>query len=98
MTLAQFLTGYATVSAVMSVVTFAAYGIDKQQAIRAGRRISERRLHQFALWCGWPGAWLGQQVFRHKTQKKSFRIVFWLIVLLHIAGLIAAAVYWPQAR
>ncbi|WP_147463771.1 DUF1294 domain-containing protein, partial [Pseudomonas amygdali] len=32
---------------------------------------------------GWPGALLAQQVFRHKTRKVSFQIVFWLIVLAH---------------
>jgi uncharacterized membrane protein YsdA (DUF1294 family) len=33
---------------------------------------------------GWlAGALLAQQVFRHKTRKVSFQLVFWLIVMLH---------------
>ncbi|MGV8663884.1 DUF1294 domain-containing protein, partial [Pseudomonas aeruginosa] len=32
---------------------------------------------------GWPGALVAQQVFRHKTRKLSFQLVFWGIVLLH---------------
>ncbi|WP_153605141.1 DUF1294 domain-containing protein, partial [Pseudomonas aeruginosa] len=41
------------------------------------------RLHLFELLGGWPGALVAQQVFRHKTRKLSFQLVFWGIVLLH---------------
>ncbi len=41
------------------------------------------RLHLLELLGGWPGAFLAQQVFRHKTRKLSFQLVFWGIVLLH---------------
>ncbi|QDU97629.1 DUF1294 domain-containing protein [Lignipirellula cremea] len=78
------LAGYVLVSAVMSVVTFAAYGLDKRWAQRQKRRIPEKRLHMFALLGGWPGAWAGQQYFRHKTQKGAFLLVFRLTVLLHL--------------
>ena len=80
---------YAGISLVMSVVAFATYGIDKRQARAGGRRISEARLHVLALLGGWPGAWLGQQVFRHKTQKLAFRLIFWSIVLLHVTFVVA---------
>jgi len=32
---------------------------------------------------GWPGALLAQQLFRHKTRKLSYQLLFWAIVLLH---------------
>jgi uncharacterized membrane protein YsdA (DUF1294 family) len=51
--------------------------------------VSERTLHLMAFLGGWPGAYLGQRQFRHKTQKMSFRIVFWILVVLHV-GLVAA--------
>jgi|GEM_PF-958297 len=70
---------------VMSGVTFAAYGWDKHQAVAGGRRVPERTLHILAFMGGWPGAWMGQKRFRHKTKKLSFLIVFWCIVLLHLA-------------
>jgi uncharacterized membrane protein YsdA (DUF1294 family) len=35
---------------------------------------------------GWPGALLAQQVFRHKTRKLSYQVVFWTIVVLHAVG------------
>jgi len=41
---------------------------------------------------GWPGALMGQRRFRHKTQKLSFRIVFWLTMLLHM-GIMATVAY-----
>jgi uncharacterized membrane protein YsdA (DUF1294 family) len=75
------------VYAVASVITFAAYGLDKSAAARGGRRISERTLHVLAFAGGWPGALAGQRVFRHKTQKLSFRVVLWAIVALHVAAL-----------
>ena len=33
---------------------------------------------------GWPGAWWAQQRLRHKTQKRPFLIVFWLVVAAHL--------------
>ena len=75
---------YLSLVAVMSCASFAAYGFDKRRAVQGGRRIPERTLHLLAFLGGWPGALLGQRRFRHKTQKVSFLIVFWLMVLLHV--------------
>ncbi|PLK87111.1 DUF1294 domain-containing protein, partial [Klebsiella pneumoniae] len=36
---------------------------------------------------GWPGAILGQQCFRHKTQKQPFRRWFFVSVALNVAAL-----------
>jgi uncharacterized membrane protein YsdA (DUF1294 family) len=94
MTATHFAIGYLTVTAAVSLVTFAAYGIDKRNAVLQRRRIPEKRLHQLALLGGWPGAWIGQQFFRHKTQKTRFRIVFWLTVVLHVGLIIAAVWQW----
>jgi uncharacterized membrane protein YsdA (DUF1294 family) len=80
---------YLLVVAVMSLICFIAYGWDKHRAVNGGRRVSERTLHLLAFLGGWPGAYLGQRQFRHKTQKTSFRIVFWILVVLHV-GLVAA--------
>lgn len=77
---------------VMSVATFAAYGIDKRRAGQGGRRIAEQTLQTLALMGGWPGALLAQQQFRHKTQKVAFQVVFWLMVLLHV-GIVSAVGY-----
>ena len=74
-----------------SVVCFAAYGLDKRRAANGSRRISEQTLHILALLGGWPGALLGQRQFRHKTHKLSFLIVFWCVVVLHVAVVGTAA-------
>ena len=70
----------------MSLVTFAAYGIDKRRAQRGLRRIPESRLHALALLGGWPGAYLGRLRFLHKTRKLGFSLVLHAIALLHVAG------------
>jgi uncharacterized membrane protein YsdA (DUF1294 family) len=67
-----------------SVVCFLAYGLDKRRASAERFRISEATLHWLAFLGGWPGGYIGQQTFRHKTQKVSFLLVFWLIVSLHL--------------
>jgi len=85
---------YLAWSAVFSVITFLAYGWDKRQARRGGRRISEKRLHQLELLGGWPGALIGQKCFRHKTVKASYRWVFFGIVALHLVTLTALAYLW----
>jgi len=75
----------------MNVIAFVFYGYDKRQAIRNRQRVPEVILHLLALLGGTPGALLGQLVFRHKTKKIRFRIIFLAIVLLQ-AG--AGYCYW----
>lgn len=70
---------------VMSVVSFTAYGMDKARADRGRWRISEATLHGLDLLCGFPGGFLGQRIFRHKTRKTRFQIIFWLTVAAHAA-------------
>lgn len=67
-----------------SILTFTLYGWDKRQARRDKRRIQEKTLHRLAAFGGWPGAILGQQYFRHKTVKASFRLKSGLILGVHL--------------
>ncbi|WP_431480946.1 DUF1294 domain-containing protein [Pseudomonas thivervalensis] len=68
---------------VVSVVAFLLYWSDKRKARLDAWRTPENVLHALELAGGWPGALLAQQLFRHKTRKVSFQVVFWFIVLLH---------------
>jgi len=68
---------------VVSVVAFVLYWSDKRKAQTARWRTPENVLHALEAAGGWPGALLAQQLFRHKTRKVSFQLVFWLIVLAH---------------
>lgn len=72
------------VYSVMSGVTFGLYRLDKNRAIRGEWRISESTLHLCEFFGGWAGGLLAQQIIRHKNQKLSFQIVFWLIVSSHL--------------
>lgn len=71
-----------------SGVTFGLYAIDKSAARNGQWRIRESTLNTLALLGGWPGALLAQRIFRHKSRKISFQIVFWLAVLLN-SGVVA---------
>lgn len=75
--------------AVMSVVSFAMYAVDKSAAQRGAWRTAESTLHLMELAGGWPGAFVAQRLFRHKTSKKAFQVVFWLAVTAN-----CAALYW----
>jgi uncharacterized membrane protein YsdA (DUF1294 family) len=79
-----------------NVVAFIAYAIDKAAAQRGLWRISEKTLHLFALAGGWPGAWIAQQSFRHKTKKSEFRTVFWVTVVANCIAL--AYLYTPAGQ
>ena len=83
---------YLIVVVAMSLVCFFAYGLDKRQSRNGGRRVPERILHLMEFLGGWPGALLGQRQFRHKTKKVRYRIVFWLLVVVHV-GIISAVAY-----
>ncbi|MEO5664344.1 MAG: DUF1294 domain-containing protein [Nocardioides sp.] len=77
-----------------SAVAFVMYGADKSAAERGRWRTSESTLHTLALIGGWPGALVGQQVFRHKTTKRPFRTIFWFTV---IANCVAFAWFVHEA-
>ncbi|QPG06807.1 DUF1294 domain-containing protein [Salinimonas marina] len=70
------LTLVALLYSVMSLITFIWYWRDKRASIGEKWRVPELTLHMMALLGGWPGACVAQQVFRHKTQKRTFRVVF----------------------
>jgi uncharacterized membrane protein YsdA (DUF1294 family) len=69
----------------LSLFTFLLYWVDKRNAIKDRRRVSEKTLQVFSLLGGWPGALLAQQTFRHKTQKRPFILVLWLGILINTA-------------
>ena len=71
----------------VSLVLFVMYWIDKRAAKRGAQRTAENTLHLFELCCGWPGALMAQQIFRHKTRKGRFQFVFWLAVLVNVGAL-----------
>lgn len=67
----------------ISVFAFFAYRSDKRAAESGEWRIPESTLHLLGMLGGWPGAFLAQRRYRHKTGKVSFQVVFWLVVFAH---------------
>jgi uncharacterized membrane protein YsdA (DUF1294 family) len=81
---------------IMSGVTIGYYGLDKHRAANGGWRVPERTLHTLELLGGWPGALVGQQLFKHKRHKTSFMLIFWGIVVLHVGAW--ALIVWLRIK
>lgn len=68
----------------INLSTFLLYGYDKVIARTEKLRVPELNLQALALLGGSPAALLAQKLFRHKTIKGSFQIVYWLIVAVQV--------------
>lgn len=67
------------------------YATDKNLAETRRMRVPENLLLLLALLFGSLGAWLGMQIFRHKTAKRSFQARFWIIAGFQV---LLAALYY----
>jgi len=79
-------------SVLLNLATFFAYWQDKHAAQQGRWRIKEETLHLWSLAGGWGGAWLAQQVLRHKSVKASFRATYRLTVMTHCGT--ALGIWW----
>ena len=70
-----------------SFVAYVAYFLDKTASLKGRWRTPESTLHIFSIVGGWPGAMLAQRTLRHKTQKRSFQVTYWVTVVLNWAAL-----------
>jgi len=68
----------------INIVTFVAFGYDKAVAPQGATRVPEAILLALTLLGGCIGAMLARPLFRHKTQKMSFRLIFWPCVIVSI--------------
>lgn len=78
------ITGIGAIYLLLSSISFMLYGWDKSAAKRGIRRTPESTLLTSAVLGGWLGSLLAQSVFRHKTQKTSFKRRLFLCTLLNI--------------
>lgn len=68
---------------IMSLWAFLAMGYDKRQSKKKAARVPEKNLWLLACIGGGIGAYLGMQVFRHKTRHTSFRVGFLMLALVY---------------
>ncbi len=61
---------------------------DKMRAINGERRIPEADLLSLAIIGGTAGAFLGRNVFRHKTRKEPFSTYLQTILVMQIGAMI----------
>lgn len=81
---------------VLSMVTFFAYGWDKVSAQGGHWRTQEKTLHMLEMLGGWPGAWLAQPLWRHKSRKERFRAEFQMAAAINVVGLIALMIFGEE--
>lgn len=72
----------------VNVIAFLLYGIDKWKARKGLRRIPERVLLEIAVIGGSVGAYVGMQLFRHKTRKVKFSVGVPIIFFIQIGILL----------
>lgn len=72
--------------ALINILTFIVYGLDKSAAVKQKQRIPNRVLLGLAAIGGSAGALAGMYTFRHKTQKKYYTVTMPLLLILQIAA------------
>ena len=80
------LRGAVVYIALINILTFFVYGLDKSAAVKQKQRIPNRVLLGLAAIGGSAGALAGMYTFRHKTQKKYYTITVPLLLILQIAA------------
>ena len=73
---------------ILGVITYGMYAKDKAAAQNGDWRTPESTLHLLSTLGGWVGALVAQTYLRHKSQKPDFRIVYYLTVIINLAGLL----------
>ncbi|MBP0963368.1 MAG: DUF1294 domain-containing protein [Oscillospiraceae bacterium] len=81
---------------VINTIAFGVFGWDKLMAKWQKRRVPEKTLFLLAALLGSVGAWLGMQLFRHKTKHTSFVVGIPAILVAQMAA--AAAVWYFLVR
>lgn len=71
----------------INIATFFAYGADKKAAMHGDWRIPEAHLHALEFLGGWVGAFTAQKFFHHKSKKRSYQIMFWLMLVLQTTAI-----------
>ena len=87
---------YVGYLALLSLITFIAYAIDKFNAKRNARRVPEKILLLLSFFGGAYGGFIGMQLFRHKTKREHwyFSVINVVAIIIHTYLLIK---FFPQS-
>jgi len=66
-----------------SIWAYRTLAYDKKRAQTNQWRVPESTLHFLELIGGWPGSFIAQRRFRHKTSKQSYQFSFWMIAVVY---------------
>ena len=72
----------------INTATLLLYLYDKKIAGSGRTRVPEAILHGAELLGGTPVAFVAQRLLPHKIHKRSYQLVYWLIVAIQIIGLL----------
>jgi uncharacterized membrane protein YsdA (DUF1294 family)/cold shock CspA family protein len=70
----------------LTVLALAFYKNDKEAAKRQYWRTSENTLQLLSLLGGWPGALIAQKTLHHKSSKTSFKVIFYITMIINLTG------------
>ena len=73
--------------AIINIIAFCSYGLDKSAAVKGKSRIPNKALLGLAVIGGSIGALTGMYTFRHKTKKWYYTITVPVILILQIAAI-----------
>ena len=79
---------YSIALAVISLITYIVYGVDKWKARNGAWRIPEKTLLLFSFFGGAVGGYLAMQTLRHKTRHWYFHAINILGLLWQLALLV----------
>lgn len=77
--------------ALVNLITFLLFGLDKLRAWAGSGRVSEAALLTWAFLGGTIGAYAGRALFRHKTRKQPFSSHLHQTAILHVFAITLAA-------
>ena len=72
----------------LGIITYMTYAKDKAAAQSGDWRTPESTLHLLSVLGGWVGAMIAQTYLRHKSQKREFRMTYYLTVMINFIALL----------
>ncbi len=70
--------------ATLNILSFIYFGLDKRKAKKNQHRVSEKSLLIMTVFGGTIGSILGMLIFNHKTNKRSFILKIFAVIVIQI--------------